>query len=70
MSFAETVLVKQQEREEFEALLRRALEIDPDGKPEWRLLNLVMQRRAHWLLSQIDDLFLEREPITAEVDTR
>ena len=32
--------------------------VDPDVRPEWRLVNLVMQRRARWLLSRIDDLFL------------
>ena len=39
-------------------LLDRALAIDPDAKPEWRLENLVMQRRARWLLAREDELFL------------
>ena len=43
---------------EFELLLNRALAIDPNVNPDSRLLNLVMQRRARWLLSQKDELFL------------
>jgi len=39
-------------------LLQQALAINPDVKPEWRLANLVMQRRAKWLLSRTDQLFL------------
>ena len=66
VSFAETVSVKRQDREEFETLLRRALAIDPDARPEWRLTNLVVQRRARWLLSRVDDLFLDISPPTTE----
>jgi len=43
-------------------LLRRAMAIDADAKPEWRLLNLVTQRRAKWLLSRTDQLFLNANP--------
>ena len=35
------------------------LAIDVDARPEWRLANLIMQRRARWLLSREDDLFLD-----------
>ena len=59
VSFAETVAVKQQDRDQFEALLRRVLSIDVDRRPEWRLTNLVMQQRARWLLSRADYLFLD-----------
>ncbi len=61
ISLAEAVSLQQQNRKEFEALLGRALAIDADAKPEFRLANLVMQRRARWLLTRIDDLFLEGE---------
>ncbi len=47
------------EDERLDSALKRALEIDADAKPEWRLSNLVMQRRARWLLSRADQLFLE-----------
>jgi hypothetical protein len=43
-------------------LLRRALAIDADAWPESRLINLIMQERARWLLSRIDDLFLPLAP--------
>lgn len=58
VSFAEAVCVQKQDLKEFESLLHKALAINPDLKPEWRLANLVMQRRAKWLLSRTDQLFL------------
>lgn len=58
VSLAEAVAVQHQDRQAFEALLGQALAIDPDARPEFRLINLVMQRRARWLLSRTDDLFL------------
>jgi len=58
VTYAENVCVRQQDRAEFELLLRRALAIDPDAKPEWRLVNLVLQTRARRLLARTDDLFL------------
>lgn len=62
VSLAEAVSVKQQDRAEFESLLQRALAVNVDARPEWRLVNLVMQRRARWLLSRIDDLILPPLP--------
>ncbi len=59
VTFAETVCVNKQNRVEFQSLLNRALAIDADAKPEWRLMNLVTQRRARWLLSRMDQLFVE-----------
>ncbi|MBN2243635.1 MAG: TRAP transporter TatT component family protein [Acidobacteria bacterium] len=58
VSMAESVCVAQRNHEEFRSLLLRALAIDADAKPEYRLENLIMQRRARWLLSRIDELFL------------
>ena len=57
VALAEAVCVRNQNLAEFKDLLNRALEIDPDAKPEWRLVNLLMQRRARWLLSRADELF-------------
>ncbi len=59
VSWAEAVSESQQDRVEFETMLRRALDVDPNARPEWRLTNLIMQRRARWLLSRVDDLFLD-----------
>ena len=36
--------------------------VNPDSRVEWRLNNVVMQRRARWLMSREDDLFLEPLP--------
>jgi predicted anti-sigma-YlaC factor YlaD len=58
VSYAEAVCVQQQDQKQFETLLHQALAINPDAKPEWRLVNLIMQRRAKWLLSRTDQLFL------------
>jgi predicted anti-sigma-YlaC factor YlaD len=59
VSFAEAVSVPNQDRAGFEALINRALAVDADARPEWRLENLVMQRRARWLLSREADLFIK-----------
>ena len=62
VSFAEAVCVQKQNLKEFESVLHLALAINPDLKPEWRLANLVMQRRAKWLLSRTEQLFLRSSP--------
>ena len=59
MSLAESVAAPRGERREFHALLVKALRVDPAAHPEWRLANLVMQRRARWLLARADELFPE-----------
>jgi predicted anti-sigma-YlaC factor YlaD len=59
VSLAETVSVQEQDRAEFQSLLKQALAVDPDARPEWRLENLIMQRRARWLLARVDELFAE-----------
>jgi len=61
VSLAENVCVAKQDKAEFQSLLNQALAIDVDARPEWRLVNLVMQRRARWLLVRTDDLFLPPE---------
>ena len=59
VAFAEAVTIAEQNRSEYRRLLAQALVIDVDARPEWRLANLVMQRRARWLLAHTDDVFLE-----------
>lgn len=59
VGYAETVAVGRQQRAEFEQLLERALAIDPDAVPEERLGNVLSQKRARWLLTRIDELFIE-----------
>ena len=62
VALAEAVALQNQNRSEFEALLQKALGVDPGAQPQWRLANLIMQRRAHWLLSRLDDLFIPALP--------
>jgi predicted anti-sigma-YlaC factor YlaD len=59
VSFAETVDVGLQDRAEFQKLLNQALAIDVNAEPDQRLANVIAQRRAKWLLSRMDRLFLE-----------
>lgn len=59
VSLAEHVAVRLNDRREFESLLHQALAFDTDTAPGQRLANLIAQRRAALLLSQIDNLFLE-----------
>ncbi len=59
VTLAESVSIQEQNLQEFENLLSLALRIKVDVRPEWRLVNLIMQQRARWLLSRTDELFLE-----------
>lgn len=61
VTYAEAVSVEKQDAKQFEELLNRALAINADEQPDTRLVNLIMQRRARWLLSRKDDLFLSVE---------
>ncbi len=58
VAYAEAVCVQQQNRAQFQTLLQQALAIEVNARPEFRLVNVVMQRRARWLLGRIDELFL------------
>jgi predicted anti-sigma-YlaC factor YlaD len=62
VAYAEAVCVQKQDVRQFESLLQRALAVDVDAHPEFRLANLVYQRRARWLLGRKDELFLIPEP--------
>jgi len=58
VALATTVSVARQDVEEFRQLLGAAMAIDPDASPENRLLNIITQNRARWLLERIEDYFL------------
>jgi predicted anti-sigma-YlaC factor YlaD len=55
LALAEAVCVPAQRRAEFEALLDRAMSVEGGD----RLANFVLQRRARWLRSRIDRLFID-----------
>jgi predicted anti-sigma-YlaC factor YlaD len=59
VSLAESVSIEHHDRREFDALLAKALGVDPEARPEWKLANLVMQRRARWLRARADEFFPE-----------
>jgi hypothetical protein len=66
VTLATSVSVLKQDRVEFEALLNRALEFDPDRDPAQRLVTIVLQRKARDLLEHEDEFFVEE---TAPPDT-
>lgn len=58
VSFAEAVAIPSQNRKQFLDTLELALGVDPDADPEERLLNVIAQQRARWLMENIDEFFL------------
>ncbi len=69
VALAESVCLPQRARAEFATLLDSALAINADLYPDQRLENLLMQRRARWLKSRIDDLFLPEALLPAAGST-
>jgi predicted anti-sigma-YlaC factor YlaD len=59
VALAEGLSIKEQHLDEFKALLERALAVDPDRESKGRLVNVLAQRRARWLLARIPELFLD-----------
>jgi hypothetical protein len=58
VSYAESVMLPQQKKQEFQALLEEALAFDVNKAPDQRVANLVSQRRAKWLLGRMPELFV------------
>jgi predicted anti-sigma-YlaC factor YlaD len=58
VTFAEVIAVPRQDREQFTALLEQALELDVEKDPNQRLLNVIAQQHARWLLENIDEFIL------------
>jgi predicted anti-sigma-YlaC factor YlaD len=58
VTYAEAVAIPAQDRQQFSALLNRALAVDLDRNPDERLLNVIAQQRAEWLLEHTDEFFL------------
>ena len=61
VSLASSVAVRKQDYKMFKDLLYKALAIDPDAVPEWRLANTLAQEKARWLLDHSPELFLDYE---------
>lgn len=62
VSWAKSISVANQDRREFQTMLDKALAVDLDVFETERVANIIQQRRARFLLDQIDDLFLEDLP--------
>jgi predicted anti-sigma-YlaC factor YlaD len=59
VTWAEAVLVDSQNKKEFVQVLEKVIAFDVDSDPNHRLVNILAQRRARWLMSRIGDLFVE-----------
>ena len=66
VSYAEAVSLQRENKQEFRAMLEKAIAIDPERQPRDRLATLVAQRRARWLLNRIDALFLDNKAGTGD----
>jgi predicted anti-sigma-YlaC factor YlaD len=61
LSLAESVSVQEQNLGEFQSLLDQALAVDVARAPQNRVVNVLSQRRARWLLGSTGDLFLDAD---------
>ena len=59
VAYAEAVSIPERNRAEFQHLLQGVLKMDVHARPEWRLVNRLLQRRARWLLDRTDRLFFD-----------
>lgn len=66
ITLASTVSVMEQNRGEFRQLLEQALAVDPERDRSQRLANIVLQRRARFLLDHEDLLFYATDEASEE----
>ncbi|MBD3314480.1 MAG: hypothetical protein GF344_01725 [Chitinivibrionales bacterium] len=66
LSLATSVAVSNQNVTEYRSLLKKALAVDVDKHPSNRLANIIGQRKAKWLLKNIEDFFLLDETHSEE----
>ena len=57
ISYAVTICVQAQDYASFKDSLEKALAIDPDENPSGRLVNIIAQRKARFLLDNAGDYF-------------
>ncbi len=58
LAIATTVSINNQDVKEFKELLEKSLAVDVDAVPEYRLMNILAQEKARWLLEHVEDFFL------------
>ncbi|MBW1770195.1 MAG: TRAP transporter TatT component family protein [Deltaproteobacteria bacterium] len=61
VSLASSVAIRKQDYGLFKELLNKALAVDPDSVLKWRLVNILAQQKAQWLLDHSEELFLDYE---------
>jgi predicted anti-sigma-YlaC factor YlaD len=61
VTWAESVCVRDQDRKCFDENLGRALAFDLESAPDFKLANVIAQRRARWLQGRVQDLFISDE---------
>ena len=66
IALAEGVALREQNLAEFKKLTQAALAVEVEKFPQARLTNILAQQRARWLLSRLDELFLDAETATEE----
>jgi predicted anti-sigma-YlaC factor YlaD len=66
IALATTVSVKNQNFEEFKSLLQTALKIDVNKNTANRLVNILNEQKARWLLEHSDNFFLSAEGDTTK----
>ncbi len=57
VTYATSVALKEGDRKAFADALQKAIDIDVDAWPAYRMSNLLAQERARYLMNHIDDLF-------------
>jgi len=62
LALAESVVLREQDLSEFQALIDAALAVDPESQPSLRLVNTIARQRAAWLRTRLPDLFFDYEP--------
>ena len=67
VTLATTVDIKNRNRDDFVNQLKTALSIKTDSDPHLRLLNILYQQKARWLLAHTDTFF--PEPLVPNPDT-
>lgn len=58
VALATTVAIQEQDIDAYRSLLEKALAVDVNAYPQYRLENTIAQRNANWYLSNIGDYFL------------
>jgi predicted anti-sigma-YlaC factor YlaD len=59
VTYAESISVPEQDRTAFTASLEKALALDATEPNDQRLVNILVQKRARWLLERVDEYFIE-----------